>query len=345
MDKLRGIKKCYINRHIKTTAKTALILAAAAMVVVLLGCDKSIKITTGLKDDVIFKLSGKECSLSQIMIVLINEKNTYERDFGIGIWSKKIQNISMEERVKDEIKEQQIYVDVMYMLAKDKNITLTKEEEEKIAAASQEYFESLTDVEKSATKVTLNDIAEIYRKSLMSRKVYDSVAEKVEYEVSDEEARVMSAMYIYIKEKSEASYAKAVEAYNKIVAGADFYTVAEEYSDDQIIQIDLGREAFVEEIEEAAFKLKNDEYTGVLEAEKGYYIVKCVESYLKDKTESNKMLILNNKRNEEFLKIFNLFLEKQDLDFNNNVWDSIKLSDYGQCTTMTLFQVYDKYIE
>lgn len=322
----------------------ALIIMAAAMLL-LSACDKSIKITTGLKDDVIFKLSDNECSLAQIMVVLINEKNTYERDFGQGIWEKSVQGISMEESVKDGIKEQQIYMDAIYVLAKEKDIALTEEEEQKITEASQEYFDTLTDTEKSILKVSVDDIAEIYRKSLMGKKVYDSIAGKVEYEVSDEEARVMSAMYIYINGKSEEAYARAEEAYNKIVAGADFYTAATEYSDDEIIQIDLGRDEFVEEIEKAAFGLKTDEYTGILETEKGYYIVKCVDNYLKDKTESNKINILTNKQNEEFLKIFNPFLEKLELDFNDKIWEGIKLSDYGQCTTVTLFEVYNKYFD
>lgn len=329
----------------KSSKGAALLAVAAVMMVLLLGCDKSIKITTGLKDDIIFNLSDEQCSLSQIMVVLINEKNMYERDFGQGIWNKNVQDISMEESVKDGIKEQQIYMEAIYMLAKEKDITLTEDEEQKITAASQEYFATLTDTEKSIMNVTSDDIAEIYRKSLMGKKVYDSIAGKAEYEVSDEEARVMSAMYIYIKGKNEASYAKATEAYNKVAAGADFYTVATEYSDDAIIQIDLGRDEFVEEIEEAAFELKADEYTGVLETEKGYYIVKCVDNYLKDKTESNKINILTSKQNEEFLKIFNPFLEKLELDFNDKVWEGIKLSDYAQCTTVSLFQVYNKYFE
>ena len=335
---LRGIKGNYSKRVILFAVVTVLLLPA-------FGCDKSIKITTGLKDDVIFKLSGSQCSLSQIMIVLINEKNTYERDFGQGIWSKNVRDISMEESVKEGIKEQQIYVDAMYMLAKEKNITLSSEEEEKIKAAAGEYFDTLTDAEKTAINVTADDIAEIYRKSLMSQKVYDSIAEKVQYEVSDEEARVMSAMYIFIEGKNENSHMKAAEAYNRIAAGGDFYMVASEYSDDEIIQIELGKDEFVEEIKAAAFELKADQYTNVLETEKGYYIVKCVENYLKDKTESNKALILRSKQNEEFLKTFNPFLEELDLDFNDKVWEKIKLSDYEQCTTMTLFQVYDRYFE
>ncbi len=338
MSRLRGI----INSHGK---RAVLCIMAAAAIIQILGCDKSIKITTGLRDDVIFNLSGSQCSLSQIMIVLINEKNMYERDFGQGIWNKSVQNISMEESVKEGIKEQQVYVDAMYLFAKDKDIALNKEEEEKISQAAQEYFDTLTDTEKSIINVTLDDIKDIYRKSLMSRKVYDSIAGRVEYEVSDEEARVMSVMYIYINGKDEASHAKVTEAYNKIAAGGDFYTVATEYSDDEIIQIDLGRDEFVEEIEAAAFELKADEHTGVLETKQGYYIVKCVENYIKDKTESNKILILTSKQNEEFLKAFNPFLENLELDFNNKAWDSIKLSDYGQCTTVTLFQVYNKYFE
>ena len=343
MNILRGKEENCKRQH--CCKITVLLIVTVFFMISVSGCNKSIKITTGLKDDVIFKLSDKQCSLPQILVVLINEKNMYEKDFGQGIWEKKVQDMSMEESVKDGIKEQQIYMDAMYQLAEERKVILSDGEEQKIADASKEYFDTLTDTEKSLMNVTVEDIEDIYRKSLMGKKVYDSIVGQKEYEISDEEARVMSAMYIYVEGKNEESYGKATQAYEKVKSGADFYTVAAEYSDDEIIQIDLGREGFVEEIEKAAFELAPDEYTEIIETDKGYYIVKCVESYLKDKTESNKTQILTNRQNEEFLKVFNPFLEKLQLDFNEKVWEKIKLSDYEQCTTASLFDIYNKYFE
>ncbi len=311
------------------------------------GCSGNVKITTGLKDDVIFKLSDSRCSLPEIMITLINEKNKYEDDFGTEIWNKTVAGKTMEDSVKLYVKERQIYLEAMYMFAQENGIEISEEENEKLAAAAEAYYSSLTDSEREKLKVSKEDIQKAYEKCLKAEKVYNSMTEGTEYEVSDEEARVMRVMYIYINtasEDSESQRAKAQEVFAKIQGGADFYMLADEYSDDDIIEIDIGRGDMVESVEQEAFQLKTGEYTDIIETEKGFYIVKCVEDYLPDMTESNKNEILQQVKNREFLEKFNPFLEKQQLDFNSKVWERISFSDYDDIDTDTLFDVYSEYM-
>ena len=50
------------------------------IICILSGCNKDIKITTGLSKDEIFKISGKSEELAEIMLMLVNEKNKYENN-------------------------------------------------------------------------------------------------------------------------------------------------------------------------------------------------------------------------------------------------------------------------
>lgn len=318
---------------------TAVILTSAS------GCDKTIKITTGMKEDVIFKLSDSECSLSEIVLMLVNEKNRYEKDFGEEIWNKKVDGKSMEDNVKASVKDKQVYLEAIYMLSLKKSVELTDEEEAALKASANEYFATLSKEETELMNVTEKDVFSLYKKSCLAEKVYKQIADNVNAEVSDEEARVMSAMYIYVRGNDEQAFLKVNEAYEKVKAGADFYFVATEYSDDELIQTEFARGQMIEEVEEQAFELEADEYTQIIKAESGYYILKCVDDYLEDKTQSNKEKMMSDIINEEFLKEFEPFLREQKLDFNDSVWKDISLENYTKADTDSLFEVYEKHMD
>ena len=108
----------------------AAIVLAIMLVTMLCGCDKKIYITTGLKDDAIFKLSGQPCKLSEIMLILMNEKNIYEKDFGSDIWSHKggMEERSFEDEIKYKVRHQISELKTIERLAKEKKVELSEDE-------------------------------------------------------------------------------------------------------------------------------------------------------------------------------------------------------------------------
>lgn len=329
------------NRLSKKIYRVVAICTLVIIIVTMgLGCDRPVKITTGLKDTVIFKLSDRECGLAETLLILVNEKNQYENDFGKEIWEKSIDETTMEDRVKDIVKERQIYLEAMYIMALEEGIELSDDERESLNKAAETYFDTLTDKEKELLGVTKEDIYSLYTKSLMSERLYDTITQTLRYEVSDEEARVMRILYIYISKDSEVSGEKINEAYGKVVSGTDFYSVAAEYTEDETIQLDIGRGQMLEEVEEKVFVLQPSETTDVIDTESGYYIVKCVDDYLEDSTNTNKKNILAEKKNQMFLDVFEPFLQNQRLDFNNNIWSGIRLDEYEEVDTENVYEIY-----
>ena len=96
----------------------------------------------------------------------------------------------------------------------------------------------------------------------------------------------------------------------------------------------------LESFEEAAFSLTSGQNSGLVEAEDGYYIIKCINDYLEKETEENKVSMRKKHKAEAFLKIYRPFLENQDVEFNNKVWDKISMEEYQDCSTDRLYEVY-----
>lgn len=318
--------------------KIAVGIACVTMVVTsFCGCKKTVQITTGMKSDVAFKMGKSECSMAEIMLTLIYEKNQYENDFGSSIWDKVVDGVSFEQNVKDEVKEKQTYLEALYLFAEDNDIVLNEEEKQAINDAANKYYTALDEEEKKISSVKESDVVSLFTKCYMADKVYDTIAKNADYEVSDEEARVMDIMYIYVENDRE----KIAQAYEKVKKGTDFYTIAKEYSEDKIYQTELGRGDMIETVEQEVFKLEIDESTGIIETEKGYYIVKCVNDYLEDKTEENKKNILETKQTEYFLEKFNPFMKNQNVDFNEKEWKKKSIKDMEGATSNNLYEIYE----
>ncbi len=316
--------------------KYYLVAMVCIFVFVLIGCGKNVRVTTGFDKDVIYKISNKECKLSEILLVLANEKNKYEASIGSGIWDITNEGIGMEENVKSLVKKQMTELETISLFAEYKGIELSREEENAIKVLAETYFATLSEEEIELLSVSVDDVINLYTKFLLSEKVYNYVSKNVSVEVSDEEARVIKVMYILKKD-----YAEAQSLLEQVNSGTDFYSLAQKNSEDTNLIYEFGRGQVYEEFENAAFSLIANENSQIVETQNGYYIIKCVEDYIVDKTQQNKEAIIEEYKNKFFLKEYEPFLEKQTLIFNNKVWDEISIKDYEKVKTDSLYSIYE----
>lgn len=123
-------------------------------------------------------------------------------------------------------------------------------------------------------KVTPNDI----------KKFYNEMAEVDSlpfYSAEVEVAQIIIEPKVN-KEAKEMAYEKILELRNRIVAGEDFNTMALIYSDDKGSAIQggelgyFGRGAMVPEFEAAAFRLRPDSVSKIIETKFGYHILKLI---------------------------------------------------------------------
>lgn len=322
--------------------KTAGIIAGVLLTAVLMsGCqigNKDIVVSNTLNQKQVFKIGGMACGLKEARVYLTNYQNIYGTAYGVDLWEHDFGDDSLVNYVKDVTLGELTKVICMDLLAESREMELTEEELGKVSEAAAEYYASLNEEETAYLDVTENDINEYYRHYALAQKLYNSLTDEVNEEVSDDEARVIEVMQIFVTDSADAMEVKA-----RLDNGEDFAAVANNYNELPSIQVTAARDDYPEAVEEVAFSLDNDQISGMITAENGYYFIKCLNKYNVELTEANKSNIVQKREEEAFDDEYNEFVSELSSKINEDLWSALTLNTGEEITTDSFFEVFQKY--
>lgn len=286
----------------------------------------------------VFTLDKSACSLKEAKVYLANYQNIYGTAYTIDLWQHDFGDASLLDYVKDITLEELTRVYTMDLLAQSQEVTLSEDETAKVAEAAKEYYASLSEDETAYMDVAEADIAEYYTHYALAQKLYHSLTNGVNEEVSDDEARVMEIMQIYVTDEDRAH-----EVEQKLAQGDDFASVANNYNELSAIQVTVSRDDLPDEVEEVAFQLDDNAVSGMIAAGNGYYFIKCLNKYNEELTEANKSNIVEKREKEAFDDVYNEFVASLSSRLNTDLWDGIELTTDGSIQTNSFFAVFEKY--
>lgn len=290
----------------------------------------------------VFSINGDRCTKEEARLYLCNYQNLYGKAYGIDLWeydySKLDEGETLEDYVKDVTLSELVNVMCMEQLAKQQGLSLTEGELDKVADAAQEYYDSLSREERSYIGLDKKKIREYYEKYALAQKLYNSLIQGINEEVSDDEARIIRIQQIYVKGKETAQLVQ-----QKLAGGESFTTLASNYNEADVIEKNLGRGVYPEEVDEVVFHLDNEEVSNMIETKDGYYFIKCLNKYDEQLTEANKENIIVKRRKEQFEDKFMEFVENSQFELNEKAWKNIKVDTSGDITTNSFFTIYEKY--
>ncbi len=336
-------------------------LCLCMICVLLAGCGRArteIILTTDFKDGEVFRIEKTSCYLPEIMVYLVNSENRYDEIFGEQIFAVPIGDHTVGDAYKETILARIAQIKVMNLLAKNYDLTLTKEEEALVEEAADTYFQSLNADEVSLMNVNTATIRQLYYEFALANKLYHTITEAVQPEISDDEARAVSVKSILIKtysmtnsgtrieftqQQRDEALDRAMDALAKIHAGTDFDIVAADYNEDSESAYSFGRGVMPNAFEEAAFNLDNGEVSEIISTEYGYHIIMCTSSFDRDETDANKAVILKKRQQEEFNIIYDQYVQTLTSNLNKPLWDSISYEKSPGVSTTSFFEVYDRY--
>lgn len=305
------------------------------------GCrigNREIVVSGTLTDKQVFKINKTACGLKEARVYLTNYQNIYGTAYGIDLWKHDFGENSLEKYVKDITLEKLAYVVTMDLLAESQGVALTEEEMAQAGEAAKEYYASLSQEEIGYLGVTESDILEYYSHYALARKLYQSLTSSVNEEVSDDEARVIEMMQIFVRDGT-----KAAEVAARLENGDDFASVANNYNQLSAIQVTVSRDELPEEVEQVAFQLDDGEISGKIETDGGYYFVKCLNKYNEELTEANKSNIVEKREKEAFDDVYNTYVFGLSSDLNQELWENLELDTSGTISTDSFFEVFEKY--
>lgn len=286
----------------------------------------------------VFKIKDEVCTLPQARVVLTNYQNIYDTMYGIELWEHDFQDNKLEDYVKDLTISRLAQIMAMDYLAQERQIILTEDEQAKTKEAAAEYYGSLNDAEKEYMQVKQGDIEVLYTRYGLANKLYTFLTQGVSDEVSDEEARVMEAEQIFVSDKE-----KADEVAQQLKEGNDFLTVANHYNEIAEPEVFFSKNNIEKEMADIVFSLDNDEISEKIETKDGYYFIKCINHYDQERTDDNKSVILEERRKEAFDDVYQGFLIDLPSEFNEKIWQDVKVEINEDVKTDSFFQVYEKY--
>ena len=305
------------------------------------GCSiggKEVVVSEAMTNHQLFKIGTTTCSLKEAKVYLVNYQNIYGTAYGLNLWEHDFGDDSLKDYVKNITMQELTQVISMDQLAKSRELELSEEEKNRMAQAAEEYFALLTEEEKDYMGVSESDIQDYYEHYALAQKLYTSLTGAVNEEVSDDEARVMELMQIYVSDST-----KADEVAARLAAGEDFASVANNYNEAGSIQITASRDDLPAEVSATAFQMDNDQMSGKIEAENGFYFIKCLNKYNQELTEANKTNIVEKREKEAVDDVYNEYTESLTSSINEKVWDALEPETGSGMQTNCFFETFYHY--
>lgn len=307
----------------------------------LTGCqigDKNIVVLKPLGNKHLFQIGEMTCSMKEAKVYLANYQNIYGEAYTLDLWQHDFGDNSLEEYIKAITLNELVNMVCMKQLADQEGLVLSEEEEAKIKEAAKEYCASLTETDKDYLGISVSEAEEFYRHYALAGKVHQAIVNEIDDEVSDDEARVMQVMQIFVSDASTAAFVRS-----KLMEGEDFAAVANMYNELSSVSVNICRTDLPDEVEQIVFQLNDNEVTDAIQTEEGYYFIKCLNKFNQELTEENKEIILDKRRKDTFDGVYNQFLTGLSSYLNEDVWEALKIDSTSGIETDQFFEIYDKY--
>lgn len=187
-------------------------------------------------------------------------------------------DMTLEEYLKNQVVSQLSQVKSMVLLADEREIVLTDSEKQKAAEAAKEYFTSLSEEEVSALKVSQEEIQTMYEDYCLADKAYEQITGDEAVEISDDERESFRFSRSSCRRKTRLRnlrtswiMEKTLRAWQPIIPRPSQTTIT------------IARGNKDQTYEEVAFNLGNDEISDVFADNNGYYILKCLNTYMESR--------------------------------------------------------------
>lgn len=324
-------------------------LAAACVMGVLClgsltGCqgDTKVVFTTGLSGNQLFKIGSSICRLPEAMIYLTTFYEQYADTYGAEMWNYDFGGVSLEEHVKEVVLSKLTQIKIMNLMAEERKIELTPEEEERVLEASRHYYDLLEEELKKEENITLETAETVYREYALANKVYTTITEAADMEISDDEARTIQAQVIFLKNENREDAKKALD---RILSGEEFETVAAQVSEEKQLLWNYARGDVDAEFEEILFALDEGEVSGLVETSEGVYIVKCIRTMDYEATQENKTVLAEKRKQEAFSKAYQEIAIGTHSQFRDKMWEKLTLDQTFYRTDANFFEIYEQYVK
>lgn len=287
----------------------------------------------------LLSIDDQDVSYSELVLYLKYIQAYYENIFGTTIWDYNLGNKTIGELAKQDILDTIIERKIAKKQWYDLEVIVTEEDESNIIEESTEYMKNITEDDIKYYGITNEVVYQFFFDNFMAERVYDATTMDVDINVADEEARQITIQYLLVaskktdnngnkipitEEEKQSAYARTQELLIEASNVEDFESFAKSNTESAEIERTFGKGEVEQVVEEAAFALKTDEISNIIESTEGYLILYCVDDYNEDATLAKKEAIIDERQREKFRQLFKDWEKKVKVEVNEEIWNQIE---------------------
>lgn len=296
----------------------------------------------------VMKVGDEKVTLGLANFYLRYQQGPYETYYGIteDSWN---QNATEDETYEETLKRDSLdtlktlYLERQHM--GDYKVKLTKEEKQQIKDAAKAFMKENNAKAKEATSADQATVEEFLELQTIQHKVEDAIQDKVDPEVSDEDAAQKKMQYVLFAfsstdEEGNVTLMEDDEKKDVQAKAAKFAKDAADAKDFKKLAEDQGLTAeevtFDKETTEPdaaliadAVKLKEGEVSKVIEGENGYYVAKLTSELDREATDSKKEEILSQRKQDAVTKQIKKWKKATKIKVKKRQWKKLSLSKQG----------------
>lgn len=336
------------KRHKKR--KWISIVPVLVMVLMLMGCGSDYVITTGFRDNELFRIDKLSCFKEEYLVYLTNVENQYSNAFGDEIWQQSVNDRMVEEDVMQTVLARLVKIKIMNLLAEQNELSLSEEELKQAENAAEAYYNSLSEGELEAFEdIRKEQVKTMYEEYALAQIVYHYYTDGIQMEISDDDVRVVELKQICIpfqnEEERQDARGKIDLALARLQGGENFDVLAAEYNraDEDTLSVSKGMTESA--IENAAFNISEGTYSQVVEGSSAYYVFYCVSAYDETQVMAEKEKRIAQSKQNSFDKVYELFAAERECFLNQEVWDSVTSVKGENITTSDFFEIYNIHFQ
>ena len=216
---------------------------------------------------------------------------------------------------------------------------MTADEEKNCDKATDEYYDSLSSEELSYMGVSRSDIEKMYKRYALAEKVYYTLMNSVDEDVSEDEARVMEAEVIYVNNEADAA---AVTS--GLSQGTSFTALMQQYSKAENVTDTFGRNKYPAQVDKVVFNMENGQISNMITTEDGYYFFRCINKYNKELSEQNKANVISERKNKLVEDMIKEQQEKYYSHLSESTLENLVVNKSSEVKSDSFFRILNKYV-
>lgn len=324
------------------------------------GCSKKnaeTNVTDNL-DKLVVSVGDTKLNLEDVMYYIYaieSEGNYYDQMyqsyFNTGYWDMEYEEgVTMRDMAKDYVIDTAVMYQIFYEKALEAGYTLTEDEIATNKENVTSILEQLSDKQLEVTGFTEENLLAAQEKLALGSKYYDELVagfdideDAIKAGISADDYRQYDTDYMFfattttdeegnttdVSADDKKAALKNAKAVAKAVAeGKTFDDLKESYSDATVDSLSfISSDDADEAYKEAALKLENDQFSDVVEAEDGYYVIKMTNNNSTESYDAAVETAINDATAEEFDKQYEEIKSNYKVETNDKVWDDIVMGE------------------